>query len=382
MWSLFFNVLFMFHLVGCVSSPVYKDGESDPIGTDDESQREMGPTEVVIAPGDDPAAVFAELPPAVQRIVFRPGAYAVTDTLMLPRTRSLVVIEGNGAHLKVASGITAFYSMPASKRQAMEYNKTRYLIQNFGSIEGGGDKAIQIGSSFNTVIRNIEFIGQREAAVDLVFCLMSSLEHLLVTNPYKDGLVLRSAVNVDTGHKEWPEATTNNSQCNHSALRSCRVYNRKGAEGTSFKILQSTGVRLVDCISEGYDNRRAVYFDAMNCTTAKYFSIENFHLEHVPRLGGLCFRSYGSTVSVKGLFLQMGAPDSPAIKLENNGNYIFSNIPYWPQSAWVSSSHSPGVVIEKCTPTFYQIDRFWRNDEKKSQDIFRGYFHTDAKLKR
>ncbi len=379
-------MLLFFVVTGCVSQPAHKDGHSQSVDTlviehPTDPPEAMDGAEVVVKPGDDLVAVFGGLSSDVQRIVFQPGKYIVRETLVLPRTGSLVVIEGNGARLRLASGIVGFYSMPANKRESMDYNKTRYLIRDFGSIDGGA-KAIQIGSSFNTVIRNIEFIGQQEAAIDLVFCLMSTLENILVTNPFNDGIVLRSAVNVDTGVKEWDGASTNNSQCNHSVLRSCRVYNRKGGTGTSFKILQSTGVRLVDCISEGYDNSRAVYFDAMNCTTAKYFAIDNFHLEHVPRDGGLCFRSYGSTVEVKGLFLQMGGPNSPSIKLENNGNYIFSNIPYWPESAWVSSSHSPGVVIEKCTPKFYQIERYWRNDEKKSEKIFRGYFRTDDMLKR
>lgn len=341
------------------------------------------PPDVTVYPGDDLPAIFRTLSAEgrVQRIRFSPGTYTVRDTLHLPRTGSLVIIDGQGAVIRAAGDVPVFYSLPANQEEAMVYNKTRYLIENFGRIEGGG-KGIYIGSSFNTVIRNIEFVSQREAAVDLVFCLMTSLEHLLVTNPFHDGIVLRSGVNSDTREKVWPGTSYNNSQCNHSVLRSCRVYNRKGTEGTSFKILQSTGVRLVDCISEGWENARAVFFDADRCTTAKFFAIENFHLEHAPYEGGLVFRSFGSTVEVDGLFTQIASKESPSIWLMNNGNYVFKNIPWWPEGAWVNSSHSPGVVIQHCTNRFYDFSKVWKNGERPGQPIFREYFRTSADLVR
>lgn len=347
------------------------------------ADRVVNPHEIRLKPGDNLSAIFKSLrgDERVQRIVFEPGDYVVRDTLHLPRTRSLVHIDGQGARLNVRANIPVFYSLPANQSEAMVYNKTRYLIENFGWIQGGS-RGVYLGSSFNTVIRNIEFIGQSEAAVDLVFCLMSSLEHLLVTNPLHDGFVLRSGVNSDTRENAWPGTSYNNSQCNHSALRSCRVYNRKECTGTSFKILQSTGVRLVDCISEGWPNARAVFFDADRCTTAKFFAIENFHLEHAPREGGLVFRSFGSTVEVDGFFTQVVASDSPSIWLMNNGNYVFKNIPWWPEGAWVLSSHSPSVVIQHCTNRFYDINRVWRNGERPGQPIFREYFRTSADLVR
>ncbi len=341
------------------------------------------PHDITVRPGDDLPAIFRGLTREgkVQRIRFTPGTYTVRDTLHLPRTGSLVIIDGQGAVIRASGGIPVFYSLPANQEEAMVYNKTRYLIENFGRIEGGG-KGIFIGSSFNTVIRNIEFVSQREAAVDLVFCLMTSLEHILVTNPFHDGFVLRSGVNSDTRENAWPGTSYNNSQCNHSVLRSCRVYNRKGTEGTSFKVLQSTGVRLVDCISEGWVNARAVFFDADRCTTAKFFAIENFHLEHAPYEGGLVFRSFGSTVEVDGLFTQIASKESPTIWLMNNGNYVFKNIPWWPEGAWVNSSHSPSVVIQHCTNRFYRIADLWRNGERPGQPIFREYFRTSADLVR
>lgn len=388
-------------ILGCANKAVHKDADSaetppaevstEPQASVDtsslagfpESGPEANPYEVILSPGDDLPAIFRRLTAdaRVQRILFTPGVYTITDTLHLPRTGGLVVIDGQGARLNVRRDVPVFFSLPANQQEAMVYNKTRYLIENFSAVEGG-DKGVFIGSSFNSVIRNVEFISQRTAAVDLVFCLMCSLENLLVTNPYHDGIVLRSGLNSDTREHAWPNTSYNNSQCNHTVVRSCRVYNRKDTKGTSFKVLQSTGVRLIDCISEGWVNARAVFFDADRCTTAKFFAIENFHLEHAPYEGGLVFRSFGSTVEVDGLFTQIASTDSPTIWLMNNGNYVFKNIPWWPQRAWVNSSHSPSVVIQHCTNNFYDFGKVWKNGERPGEPIFKQYFRTSADLVR
>jgi hypothetical protein len=377
------RVIILLGLAGflaCAPNTVHKDVESAETVSEIEESTDSSTSigGVVIRSGDDVAAIFRKLPDDVRKITFEPAEYIVTDTLHLPRTGGLVIIDGNGADLKLKR--TGFYSMPSSKDEAMLFNHTRYLIKDFSTISGG-EKGVMLGSSFNTVIQNIEFVGQQEAAIDLIFCLMCTVENILVTNNFHDGIVLRTGRNVDTKEIEWDRAGLNNSQCNHTEVRSCRVYNRKGCTGTSFKILQSSGVSLVNCISEGWPNKRAVYFDALGATTAKYFTIENFHLEHVPEEGGLCFRNFGSLIEVDGFFVQKGSAESPVIKLENNGSYVFRNFPYWPGGAWIASSNSPGVVMENCPPVMYKIDSYWKNMEREGDKIFQGYFKLDKMMR-
>ncbi len=371
--------------MGCAGAVVRKDAENTP----DAPHRRAGAavensaSVITIRPGDDVGARFREiaLMKTVKQINFEPGDYAISQSLELPRTGSLVIVNGQGANLKAKGAIDIFRSIPTDQSQAMIWNKTRYLIHDFGRIEGGS-RGVFIGSSFNTVIRNIEFIGQSTAAIDLVFCLMSTVENILVTNVGHDGIVLRSAVDSQTGKHEWKGTSFNNSQCNHTVVQSCRVYNKKECTGTSFKILQSTGVRLLDCISEGWPNEHAVFFDAEKCTTAKLFSIENFHLEHVPTNGALCFRSNGSIVTVDGLYLQVGSKTSPSIWIMNNGNYVFKNIPWWPEGAWVKSSNSPYVVIEQTRASFADFKNNWVNAEKPGQPIYQPYLDVKRKLVR
>lgn len=378
-------------LIGCSNSVVRKDNtdatnktSSENTTRDFSSLNSQSDTfEVWIKPGDNVAQRFREIAEmkSVKKINFEPADYIVSESLELPRTGSLVVINGNGANLKAKPGVEIFKSIPKDQSQAMVWNKTRYLIENFGQIQGGS-KGIFIGSSFNSIIRNIEFIGQEVAAIDLVFCLMTTIENILVTNVAHDGIVLRSAVNSETGEQVWPGTSYNNSQCNHSVLKSCRVYNKKGCTGASFKVLQTTGVRLLDCISEGWENEHAVVFDAHKCTTAKYFSIENFHLEHMPRNGAMSFRSNGSIVNVDGFYVQMAAKSSPIFWLRNNGNYIFKNIPWWPEGGWVKSSNSPFVVIEQSRSTFSDFKKTWVNDEKPGQPVYRPYLEVKNALVR
>lgn len=380
-----FTSLLLIVLVGCASGVVRKDAEITPEVPDIKNESVVNSAGAVVnlAPGDNIAARFREIASmkSVKQINFTPGDYVISQSLELPRTGGLVIINGQGANLKANAGIEIFRSIPADQSQAMTWNKTRYLIQDFGKIEGGS-RGIFIGSSFNTVIRNIEFIGQSIAAIDLVFCLMSTVENILVTNVGHDGIVLRTAVDSQTGEKLWEGSSYNNSQCNHTVVRSCRVYNKKECTGTSFKVLQSTGVRLLDCISEGWANEHAVFFDAEKCTTAKLFSIENFHLEHVPNNGALTFRSNGSIVTVDGLFLQEGSKASPAVWLMTNGNYIFKNIPWWPEGAWVKSSHSPFVVVEQSRAEFSDFKKNWVNVEKPGQPIYQPYLDVKSKLVR
>ena len=371
--------------MGCAGTVVRKDAEitSEPPVINNDTAVNNDVSVVNFLPGDDIGARFREIAQmkSVKQINFAPGDYIISQSLELPRTGGLVIINGQGANLKAKGDIDIFRSIPADQSQAMIWNKTRYLIQDFGKVEGGG-RGIFIGSSFNTVIRNIQFIGQTTAAIDLVFCLMSTLENILVTNVGHDGIVLRSAVDSQTGEHLWKGSSYNNSQCNHTVVQSCRVYNKKECTGTSFKILQSTGVRLLDCISEGWPNEHAVFFDAEKCTTAKLFSIENFHLEHVPTNGALCFRSNGSIVTVDGLYLQVGSKTSPSVWLMTNGNYVFKNIPWWPEHAWVKSSNSPYVVIEQSRSAFSDFSKNWVNSEKPGQPVYQPYLDVKKKLVR
>jgi hypothetical protein len=118
-----FTLMYML-ILGCAGKPYGKDAESNTesgrapveeasanelnvappaavISQSDASQPD-GIYEVHLKPGDDLPAIFRRLRDdgRVQRITFSPGEYVVSDTLHLPRTRSLLVIDGQGCRDK------------------------------------------------------------------------------------------------------------------------------------------------------------------------------------------------------------------------------------------------------------------------------------------
>jgi hypothetical protein len=123
-------------------------------------------------------------------------------------------------------------------------------------------------------------VGQSEIALDLRFCLMARVENVLVTNPGKRGFVVR--------HGDWPGATATNSQSNSTVLEQCRVY-ASATTTKAFSVLNTGGVRISDCISEGssvdYDLFLSATMNGQETGPAsnpvvKSFKLENFHVEH------------------------------------------------------------------------------------------------------
>ena len=328
---------------------------------------------IIIEAGDNVVDIFQRLstsPKKVKVIEFSPGDYYIKGSLELPRNNGLLIIEGNGSNLYQSAEVPVFTSMPKDKKEAMVFTHSRFDIRNFGTINGGS-KGVELGASLNTIIHNIGFKSQSEAAVDLVFCLMCEVSNVTVTHCEKDGIVLRTGTNVETGEQEWPGAGVNNSQCNHTVLRACRIYAGKGSD-TGIKVLQSSGVRVEDCIVEGHDNKRAVYYSAKKCTTAKLFTMKNFHLENNPTEGGICLYSWGTICEVDGFFLQKARSTAPTIWMMRNGNYIFKNIPWWPNEAWFKSPQSPSVVLEQCNNKLYDM-KYWKNADKPGEPIYKPY---------
>lgn len=338
-------------------------------------QEATGSGRIDLNPKMNIVQVFAGLaanPKNIHLIEFEPGTYHISGTLQLPRTKGLVIIEGNGSMIIEHADVPVFQSVPESQKQAMIWMGMRYDIRNFSGIQGG-TKGVELGATYNTLIHNIDFSAQKNAAVDLIFCLMADISNVLVTNNQKDGIVLRTGYDMENHKALWPGAGVNNSQCNQTVVRSCRIYAGKGSD-TGFKILQSSGVRLQDCIVEGFDNQQAVYYSSKGCTTAKTFDISNFHLENNPLKGGICLFNWGGMCEIHGFFSQMLRREVPTIWIMENGSYVLDNIPYWPPGAWIKTTASPWVRISDCAAALYHLDETWQSEYKTAASVNKKYF--------
>ncbi|MEO5584084.1 MAG: hypothetical protein ABIQ75_01395, partial [Flavobacteriales bacterium] len=191
-----------------------------------------------VVPKGDVGKWFAALPADATSVVFSEEAkYHSSGDIVLP-LRRLLVIDGKGCELTLGEASNGFTYDIADMQDAMKRTGSRYVIRNFGRITGGR-KAIDLKATLGSVVENCELASQTEAAIDLRFCLMANLRNLLVTNPKYKGIVLRQG--------DWKGASGTNSQSNSSVLEQCRVYCAK-TTSAAFTILNSGGVRMVDCV--------------------------------------------------------------------------------------------------------------------------------------
>jgi hypothetical protein len=273
-------------------------------------------------------------------IEFLPQYYEVPE-IQLPRTNHLVMVKGNGAHIKFIGKSEGFTSMPDSQGQALnEFMATRYLIENFSKIEGG-DYGVYIGGTFNTVLRNIEFVGQREAAVNLRFALMSRLENILVTNCFKDGIRIMDG--------DWRGATVSNSQSNHTVLDQCRVYARQNSE-YSYVFEQNSGISLLNSISEGHPNKGAVVYKVSKGNpVVKHFNIKNFHIEQAPTDFGISILAPAATSNIFDQIYISSKINSPVIHNILNSPMDLTNIGWWDRKYKIYCTHrAPRIYIDRC----------------------------------
>lgn len=249
-----------------------------------------------------------------------------------------VEIIGNGSNINFSDN--GFICLPGTQQQALDVGtNSRYIIRDFNSIHGGAN-GVHIGGSFGTQIRNINFVGQSLSAITLEFALMSKISSVLVTNPWKHGIIL------DSG--SWSKASIRNSQCNHTVLEQCRVYSR-GQAGYSYIIKNSSGIVLRDCIAEGHPNTGAVLYSAKDNPVVKNFKIENFHLEYAPTEFGIHISAGGATSNIiDGLYVSSNNVKYP-VYIDRNSPVQLKNIGWWDDKWKIYSTHSaPRIIMDQC----------------------------------
>ena len=123
-------------------------------------------------------------------------------------------------------------------------------------------------------------MNQSEAAIDLRFCLMARIVSVHVTNP--------RGVASCCGRATGPGPRPSTASATAAMLEQCRVYCAKTTT-EAFAVLNSGGVRMTDCVSEGaacaYDLFLSATIDGdesrpASNTVVKSFTLANFHVEH------------------------------------------------------------------------------------------------------
>lgn len=316
----------------------------------------LAATEYVVPAGRDVGAFFATLPEDATSVVFSGAAeYHSEGDIGLPDTR-LLVIDGRGCRLRLGAGSNGFTRRVVDQDQAMRMTAHRYAIRDFGAIEGGR-RAIDLRATLGSTITNCRMTAQSEVAIDLRFCLMTRVQSVLVTNPKGQGIV------VGTG--DWPGATWMNSQSNHTVLDQCRVFASKTTTN-AFAVLNSGGVRMTDCISEGAEADRDLYLSAATDggydtkarnSVVKQFVLENFHIEHRVRKEHIYVNMPPkASVQVSHLYMNV-RPAAPVIKYMG-GQLNLSDIGWWSEGLRIATRvGAPHINVQRCHNTLRAGER-------------------------
>lgn len=303
-------------------------------------------------PVNDVAGFFAKLPEDATVVRFcATAAYRCEADIVLP-ARQLLIIDGCGAKLVLGANSGGFTTRVADQQAALRHTASRYIIRDFAAIEGGR-KAIDLKATLNSHLHDLRLTGQTEAAIDLRFCLMARVQNVLVTNPRVKGIVLRQG--------DWPGATATNSQSNSSVLEQCRVY-CAATTTAAFTILNSGGVRLQDCISEGAAPQYDVFLSARmdgeeertaNNPVVKSFHAWNLHVEHTCRKASLHINMPNKAVVDLQNIYWNGKQTAPVIRYMS-GQVNLHDIGWWDASFHIATRVSaPRLHVERCPSALF-----------------------------
>ncbi len=309
-----------------------------------------------IVPPGDVAGFFATLPDDATYVSFSAAAVYKCDRDILLPSRQLLIIDGRGCRLQLGPASNGFTIAIADQKAAMRHTANRYVIRDFSAIEGGR-KAVDLRATLNSQIENCRMTGQSEVGIDLRFCLMARVRNVLVTMPKGKGIQL--------GCGDWPGANTSNSQSNHTVLEQCRVY-CSSTTTEAFTVLNSGGVHMVDCISEGEPADHDLYLSATtdgqqsyagNNPVVKSFVLQNLHVEHRLRKASIYVNMPPkSTVELTNIYWNnpIGAP----VLLYMSGQVNLSNIGWWnPDFRIVTRNTVPHINFDACHKALVVTDK-------------------------
>lgn len=300
-----------------------------------------------VVPAGNVASFFAHLPADATYVSFSAAnEYNCSGDILLPPTK-LLVIDGRGCVLKLGPSSNGFTCGVSDQKGATARVTSRYVIKDFAEIQGG-KKAIDLQATLGAEVSNVKLVRQTEAAVDLRFCLMARLEHVFVTNPAARGIVVRQG--------DWPGATAFNSQSNSTVLEQCRVYCSESTT-QAYAVLNSGGVRMNDCVSEGGPCDHDLFLSATadgdetkpaSNTVVKSFTLSNFHVEHKARKASV-YVNMPSKAAVSLSNIYWNGPQTAPVILYVMGQLNLSDIGWWNDGFRIATRISaPRINVERC----------------------------------
>ncbi len=333
-----------------------------------------------IVPAGDVGVYFKDLPADATALSFSAAStYTSEGDIVLPDIPFLV-IDGKGCTLKLGRNSNGFTRHVSDQKDASRKTSSRYLIKDFASIEGGR-KGVDLKATLGSVIENCRFRSQTEAAIDLRFCLIARIENVLVTAPVEQGIVVR--------HGDWPGATATNSQSNSTVLDQCRVYCAI-TTSNAFAVINSGGVRMADCISEGEAADRDLFLSATmdgdeskraGNPVVKSFTLENFHIEHRLRKHSIYVNMPPKAiVSLSNIY--WNSPQEKPVILYVSGQLNLMDLGWWRSDLMVHTRvESPRINVIRCPSGLNTGDKMLRTTTRAGSFALADPLAGNAELK-
>ncbi len=210
-----------------------------------------------------------------------------------------------------------------------------------------------LGSTFNSVVENIQLIGAVNYGIEFRFCLMGRLQNIV-----SNGI---DSVAIYVGKGNWPGAGNNSSQSNGTIIEQVRVFNAIGA--TAFNIESSSMISLRSCISEGNPARyHLLWVDYPTTTTVQDGTVDNFYIE-AP--GTIKIVTKGAKL-LKGIWMQHPTKFEFEALAAVSTIYM-EDIPYWPNGSTLKVNGSPGNLAVRAEEVAIDIrdNRLWESSKVK-----------------
>lgn len=142
--------------------------------------------------------------------------------------------------------------------------------------------ALRLAGTYQSRVERCRFVGVKNP-LELIFCLQAVVEHCEF-NKNLNALTIRSGMSIPEEAEIFPRwfsnASVYNSCSNRSVVRDCRFFGAFDGK-TMLRIDASDGVRVENCIFEGFNPEYAVYMESRNSSTVPCFYLSDCHFEFV-----------------------------------------------------------------------------------------------------
>lgn len=303
-------------------------------------------------------------------LIFPPGTYKITSSLILPITPSSPVaftrwnIRGYGATLKATTAITIMKtSTPTDTSDAGNHTNRQYDIRGLSFLGNNttGQKALQLIATYGSTVKGCVF-SNLDYGLDCIFAISTRIDDCFFVTNVTNDILIRSAT-YGPGAPIWPGAGNDFTASNNTVVSNYHTIHSTG-QATGIDVGGTGQCVIEDSVFEGLTPTISIRYSSNGSSNARTFTVRNcwfesggastytcialpnitqsVHLNHLRFLAGGSTKHIDVTGAAGTVYLQdceFVATD-PLIKQTNAGGThwfslntgpddLFTNAAYW-----------------------------------------------------